>query len=90
MNEKEKKVFIVRGSTGEYSDFCFWDVSAFLDVKQARKLKNKLNAWLRKNNAHFYNGTVHIRKLKDNPNDPDMYVDYTGAEYEVIEVPLKQ
>ncbi len=39
------KIFVVRGSCVEYSDFRSWEVRAFIAEAQANALRDSLNAW---------------------------------------------
>lgn len=83
----DKMLYVVMGTTGEYSDRDEWPVAAYeekelaeLHVTLAEKRANELAAaeW------RSYDGPK-----KPNEYDPDMEMDYTGTRYFYYEVPLR-
>lgn len=87
------KIYIIQGSTGEYSDHKEWVVCALRDKQKAQefihqlvqeantilsKFKNK-NEWRRSNDWH----------PEVPSNDPQFAVDYTGFNYNLIETELR-
>lgn len=86
-------VFVVMGSTGEYSDHQEWPVRAFLIQAEAEALITQLDEWLRVNAVHMDSDhsvdlTWQQRRDLDNPFDPNFHVDYTGTRYYFMEVPF--
>lgn len=90
----ERKVFVVMGSTGEYSDRREWGVRAFFEQPAAedfafkataRALEIKQSEWF--SQRHFY-PRPEMPKSQFDPDLTDM--DYTGADYFVVEVPLAE
>lgn len=81
-----KKIYIVRGSTGEYDDWKCWPVAAYLDKENA-----ELHAELAQKRAAEL---IKQRQTRDlvaedrNEFDPGGDMDYTGNVYIVQEVPL--
>ena len=74
-------VYLVVGTTGEYSDREEWPVRAYL---------LEANAVRHRDAAEAAAATIH-REREDrysvphgvNPHDPDMKMDYTGTHYEI-------
>lgn len=86
MSELNPVIFVVMGSTGEYSDHVEWPVRAFLDeavakehVAKATQRANELMA------AYKYR-----HQIPDgaNEHDPEMQVDCTGVNYYIMDVEL--
>ncbi len=86
-----KKVYVVFGYTGEYSDRSEWPVCAYLDgslaeehakraVEEALKIEGKRGS--RYSMLSPLNGT--------NPYDPGMKMDYTGTWYDVVVTELRK
>jgi len=80
------KVYMVWGSTGEYSDHCTWIVATFTSEQRANTFCERANAWLKEHKAHseqpeasrtYYDHTLPGK----NPYDPKMEMDYTGTDY---------
>lgn len=94
----EKTVYIVQGNTGEYSDHCEWIVCVCETEKESIDLASELNTLARiateklPGDNGFYNykwretyaGKDLILK------DPGAMVDYTGLDYTVIPITLRQ
>lgn len=80
------QVYVVMGSTGEYSDRSEWAVCAYQDKSKAEQ-----HADHAKLIAHkiFRNGDERYEDL-DNKNayDPYMRMQYTGTDYYVLSVDL--
>jgi hypothetical protein len=80
------KVYIVMGTTGEYSDRCEWPVVAYFDEHAAK--------------VHVYNAKCVANQIEQNMDgswydpdedakneyDPDMRMYYTGTTYYVMTV----
>jgi hypothetical protein len=76
-----KKVFVVQGSTGEYSSRDDWNVCAYEDEELAKRHVLLADEW----------STIHFRRYEDpppNPYDPFMKQQYTGTfyTYDAVEV----
>jgi hypothetical protein len=78
------KIYIVEGSTGEYSDRQDWIVCAYQSKEKAEehadKAEHRAKEMLPKRYSNFEG---------QNEFDPHMRMDYTGTEYYVIETELK-
>jgi len=89
-----KKVYIVTGQTGEYSDHQSWDVAAYTDEKQAQKHVQLLETMCREHNvseAHAKSGLFRWEDMVKpffSELDPGFCVDYTGTWYVVNDVQL--
>lgn len=81
-------VYIVQGTTGEYSDRTDWLVKAFRSQTKADELchRAQLRAGEIKNSRESRYGAP----KNSNEFDPDMRMDYTGTEYTVITVELDE
>lgn len=78
------KIFVVRGTTGEYSDRTEWPVKAFLSEKAAQELV--IAATQRANEV--FTDRSYDRDIDKNQFDPDMRMDYTGTSYMIETVEL--
>jgi hypothetical protein len=81
-----KKIYVVIGTTGEYSDRTEWTVVAYTDEKLAQT-----HAQLAKARADECALTWDRFNTSANPTnmwDEGMAIDYTGTDYTVAEVPL--
>lgn len=81
-------VYIVRGDTGDYSDFCMWDVKAYRSKDEADALCARLNDWLRSKQFHRDQckkaQCPADRRDEKPPEDPGyMSPSYGGNEYDV-------
>lgn len=86
------EIYVVIGSTGEYSDHTYWFVHGYLDKKEAEEHASKANAWLVQKGLHSDHGRRYDGGPWDkhySPYDPDLRVDYTGARYGVEALPFK-
>lgn len=83
-------VYVVMGSTGEYSDYSTWYVSAYLDETHAEAACQKLTDWCKdKGCARRRQGDPHhVDRQRSCPLDPNFSCDYTGTAYEVVTIPL--
>lgn len=86
------KIYIVEGSTGEYSDRRNWNVIAYTNKQEAED--HAFNATKRakeifpfREDFWEYNRSEFPDRLK-NEFDPRMDMDYTGTDYYVTEVEL--
>ena len=79
------KVYIVYGTTGEYSDACEWNVKSFGQESTANYFCNELNTWLRENGLFAPTRTHRYEYSMKNPYDPQFRCDCTGTKYYVSE-----
>lgn len=79
-----KKLHVVQGTSGEYSDRREWIVCAYEDKAKAEAHAEAAKRWYQENDCH------RLRHGKDfsNPFDPGMQLDYTGTDWTVYEIPL--
>ena len=80
------KIYIVMGTTGEYSDRIEWPVVAYKDKKLA---ENHVHNATQTANIIFSNmQTDFTLGLCKNSYDPKMKMDYTGTYYFIYETTL--
>ena len=84
-----KTVYLVMGTTGEYSDRTEWPVKAYLDkgkaeqhVEQASKKAAEIDV--------TRGGCWDYPDKGVNPFDPNMHMDYTGTDYFYYEAELEE
>lgn len=87
------KIYVVQGSTGEYSDNREWLVKAFVNEKRAADLVQKASERARevfamRDDNDWY--TYPRPERFNNEHDPNMQVDYTGTNYGILEVELDE
>lgn len=80
-------VFVVVGSTGEYSDRSEWMVRAFLNRGAAEALVLRLAAWCDVRQCGE-NAADIVRPDEKPAEDPGFRCDYTGTRYSVAECPI--
>jgi hypothetical protein len=91
---KKKNVYIVMGSTGEYSDRSEWPVVAYLNEEHAKEHVEKATAYAKEfevfaqRDEFRHNTWDKRRELTVSPFDPRFSMDYTGTSYWYDEVPL--
>lgn len=88
-----KKIYVIEGSTGEYSDRCDWLVKAFTSEAKAEEFVKALDDWLRINQVSYREGTIADYEIRDElkcPHDPSFRCDYTGTRYHIIECELEE
>jgi hypothetical protein len=90
----EETVWVVMGTTGEYSDRNEWPVRAFFDetaaqehIEKATKRSAELIALVADCDGGRYS-TEAMALERSNEFDPDMQTDYTGTQYFVYVVPV--
>ena len=96
------KIWIVEGSTGEYSDHCYWQVFAFTTEEKALSYTNKLNDWCKEHRCLSgdenscrrgdFEDTDFLDEENQNlcPLDKDFKVDYTGTRYYHYPLEIKE
>ena len=99
---KEMKIYIVEGSTGEYSDKYNWLVKAFSDREKADLLCKELQEAADSIQKEFDEINVSIYYMYDekyryildkfpkHKEDPSFAMRYTGTFYSVVECELEQ
>ena len=85
-----KVIFVVEGSTGEYSDHCEWPVVAYTDEEQAKlhvqKATERAKELMARVGDKYEWSELSGKQL--NEWDRNMYVDYTGVNYRYYSVDL--
>ena len=86
----QQNIYLVQGSTGEYSDHMEWNVAAYFDKEQAERHRDLAQTWSK---CDFIGGTQLGYEERDemfhnSPFDPNIRIDYTGVRYYVDVVPL--
>ena len=81
----KKQIFVVYGSTGEYSDHREWYVAAYFSETNAKN--HVLQATARANELIAQHGEYNIPDGA-NEHDAQMQADYTGTRYTYATVPL--
>lgn len=89
----KKSVYVVIGTTGEYSDHQEWPVKAFMTEGAAKRWVELASARARELGVYNSNSKIdydirHKIHEKANKYDPDMQVDYTGVNYYYWKVKL--
>lgn len=89
-----RKIYVVEGSTGEYSDHCEWPVRAFVSEKKAKEFVERVSAEYRKLVNKYGNAREARFKMMEkdikNPLDPNMQIDYTGTNYNYFSIDLDE
>ncbi len=77
-----KKITLVMGRTGEYSDRNEWFVRAFADEAKAIEFCKELNSYVIGSSDWDYD----TKKEFEHPLDPKCKIDYTGTDYTVFDI----
>jgi len=87
-------IWVVFGTTGEYSDRSEWPVAAFFHEQAAQRRVLDCQEWLlangcarRANDDGIYRPSGGRYAALENPYDPSMGIDYTGVRYYIAEIP---
>lgn len=90
-----KQVWIVQGSTGEYSDHCEWILGAFYGEQAAQRLvveaqarANEISQLKEKDWDKWWKWAEKKDKRTINEFDPRMELDYTGTHYTCFPVEI--
>jgi hypothetical protein len=84
------KIYVVMGSTGEYSDHEEWPVKAFTTRVAAEELVLNASNFAREALRKVNGATWFWEKMCGlNPYDPEMKLDYTGTYYGILELDLE-
>jgi len=81
------KIYVVQGSTGEYSDHREWLVCAFTREKSAQAFVEVVSARARELQMQY--GKYWGIPDGSNEYDPSMEIDYTGVNYHIESVILE-
>jgi hypothetical protein len=86
------KIWIVQGTTGEYSDRAEWVICAFREEGAAKALADQLNSLARAattgiSHSSRWDETEPGKMLKS--CDPQAFIDYTGTDYTAFETELR-
>lgn len=79
------KIYIVEGTTGEYSDRSEWPVAAYADESLAQQHAEAAKRWYEEHDCF----ERHYDEIFQNPFDPFMHINYTGTDWTVYEVELR-
>lgn len=83
-----RQIFVVMGSTGEYSDRHEWAILAYTDETLAQTHVQLAEAWDRENGLTWSRLAWERRIDLVSPYDPAYSRDYTGTSYYIVAVPL--
>lgn len=94
------KIYIVMGTTGEYSDRSEWPVVAYQDeamaqahvlaaTAEASRIQAALAATDSASRYTEEGRAQYLEIMKSSPYDPDLYIDYTGTSYYVMGAELQ-
>lgn len=85
-----KKVYVVMGTTGEYSDRNEWPVAAYMTEGQAAKriVEQKRKAQEVRASGRDRHDTGWTEWSRNETGDPGFQMDYTGTDYFMMEVDL--
>ena len=86
-SEVNIKIWIVEGTTGEYSDRSDWVVCAYQSEQKAEE--HVRNAMLRAKEIQSTRPSRYDVVKGINEFDPKMQMDYTGTEYYTVECDLR-
>lgn len=81
-------IFIVEGSTGEYSDHCEWPVAAYTNEEQAKLHVQKATERAKELMVGDKYEWSELSGKQLNEWDRGMHVDYTGVNYRYYSVDL--
>lgn len=85
-------LYLVFGSTGEWSDHTIWNVAVYGDEDRANEHAKLANAFVKKAKQDLLlTGALWEsldKSAKNNPYDIDCQIDYTGADYSVAKIPF--
>ena len=86
-----KTIYVVFGSTGEYSDRTEWPVLAYSSLKNAQKHCGNAADYAREifgKVKSVYD--IPDKLMRSNPYDSKMMMDYTGTSYYIVETTLHE
>ena len=82
------EIWVVFGSTGEYSDRSEWMVAGYTTKEAAEQHRDACRKWYDDNGGVELRHTYWRDNAQKNPLDPDMSVDYTGTAWDVFPLTL--
>lgn len=82
-------IYVVFGTSGEYSDKREWGVAAFILESEAQEYKSVLNKWIEDNKVDYvdYEDRKEVFKSCPDKNAADNYV-YSSISYDYYSIPL--
>lgn len=88
------KIYIVMGTTGEYSDRTEWPVKAFFNKQKAERLVRLASERAREIFSSLHSDWYNVRKALSqgdikNEYDSNFQIDYTGTLYFLSETELE-
>src|SRR3990167_11101440 len=86
------KIYVVMGTTGEYSDRTEWAVCAYAHKSMAEKHADEAMLWSHKHGKAAQAKYEHTYKDEDKPNSPwdaDYQLYYTRTDYYVMDVSMR-
>ena len=85
-----RKVFVVVGYTGEFSDFNQWTVAAYTNEEDAKRHVLLADGYAREHKIWYDvdDANCFMNSGLVNPFDPDMMLDHTGVRYTYVAAPL--
>lgn len=86
--DKTTKIWVVHGTTGEYSDRWEWVVCAFADEQKAKDFAEA--ATRRAKEIAVSRDSQYRVPLGTSEYDPRMQMDYTGTDYFISETELRE
>lgn len=89
-NLRPKKIYIVTGNCGEYSDYREWPVAAYDDEALARAHAEAAKQWF--NSSRYAQNPYEYHDEENsprNPFDPGMDTSYTGTDWSVWTVEFR-
>ena len=93
----KKTIYVVMGTTGEYSDRTEWPIAAYSDkamaqehVTKATEMSRAVAAAVQQLKDDWNGEGEYPSTLGRNPYDPDQETDYTGTDYFIYRVRLRR
>jgi len=83
-------IYVVEGSTGEYSDHREWPVKAFKDEEKAQAFVRACDAEYRLLKSTRKPKTNYFEDDRTHSLDPNFVEDYTGTNYRYYSVELEE
>ena len=88
MTENASNIYVVVGTTGEYSDRIEWPVIAYHSEVEAEEHVKAASRWLEQNVVPNRPYRPRLPDGVKNPYDPEMELDYTGTKWFIYTVPI--
>lgn len=85
-----EKLYVVTGTTGEYSDRMIWIAKIFSEESEAKRYVDFMNKELEGSDDMIYKEREMIVERLKEFDSKLWHIDYTGAEYEMQEEVLSE